>query len=270
MLPTDEKEQDRLDMHHEIILQILEGRLFDAPIGKTPQKILDVGTGTGIWAIDVADMFPMAEVSGTDLSPIQPKWVPPNCKFEVDDAERRWTYKEGLFDFIHCRNLGGSINNWSNLAAEIYRCTKPGGYAELAELGSKVLCDDGTMKDDNPFKIYSEVTIKAMEAMGRTWPTANSLVQTLKNAGFVDVTLTVYKQPFGPWPKDKRLKHIGAMAMVMAETGLEAYGLAAMTRILKMDPVEAMAICKDAFKAIKNRHTHMYNELFVVYGKKPE
>lgn len=34
--------------------------------------MLDLGTGTGIWAIDFADEYPSANVIGTDLSPIQP------------------------------------------------------------------------------------------------------------------------------------------------------------------------------------------------------
>jgi len=55
-------------MHHEIFLRIQNGRLHDAPIGKRPHKILDVGTGTGIWAIDMADAYPSAEVIGTDLT----------------------------------------------------------------------------------------------------------------------------------------------------------------------------------------------------------
>jgi ubiquinone/menaquinone biosynthesis C-methylase UbiE len=59
-------------MHH-IYNMLLEGRLHVAPLDK-PQRILDIGTGTGIWAIDIADQFPEAEVIGTDLSPIQPSW----------------------------------------------------------------------------------------------------------------------------------------------------------------------------------------------------
>jgi hypothetical protein len=42
----------------------------------------------------MADKYPSAEVVGTDLSPIQPRWVPPNCKFEVDDAGEKWTFKD--------------------------------------------------------------------------------------------------------------------------------------------------------------------------------
>jgi methylase of polypeptide subunit release factors len=51
--------------------------IYEAPL-EDPEKILDIGTGTGIWAIEMADMFPNAEVIGTDLSPIQPDWIPSN------------------------------------------------------------------------------------------------------------------------------------------------------------------------------------------------
>lgn len=46
-------------MMHHICLILLEGRLHMAPVGSAPQKILDIGTGTGIWAIDVAKYIPI-------------------------------------------------------------------------------------------------------------------------------------------------------------------------------------------------------------------
>jgi methylase of polypeptide subunit release factors len=52
---------------------ILGGELHIAPL-KNPQRVLDVGTGTGIWALDFAEQYPSAEVIGVDLSPIQPGW----------------------------------------------------------------------------------------------------------------------------------------------------------------------------------------------------
>jgi ubiquinone/menaquinone biosynthesis C-methylase UbiE len=33
------------------------GELHLAPIGENPQRILDLGTGTGIWAIDMGDPY---------------------------------------------------------------------------------------------------------------------------------------------------------------------------------------------------------------------
>ena len=53
-LPNDESEQDRLDLFHHMFLLLLGGRLYLAPLENT-RKVLDVGTGTGIWAIDFAE-----------------------------------------------------------------------------------------------------------------------------------------------------------------------------------------------------------------------
>jgi ubiquinone/menaquinone biosynthesis C-methylase UbiE len=220
-MPTDEAEQDRLDMHHEIFLTLMDGALYKAPLGPNPQRILDVGTGTGIWAIDVADKYPSAEVIGTDLSPIQPRWVPPNCRFEVDDAEQAWTFAPGSFDFIHARNLAQGIGNWSMVMGEIYRCTRPGGYVELCEVGAETLSDDGSMAEDNAFKRAVDIVNKgAMEKLGRPPATEEGLVKRLKEAGFVDVVAKKYKHVYGPWPKDRKMKHVGAMTLLNMETGM--------------------------------------------------
>ena len=83
VLPNDEGEQDRQDLLHHVRNLTLGGALFRAPLRSSLQRVLDVGTGTGIWAVDFADQFPSASVIGTDLSPIQPSWVPPNLQFQV-------------------------------------------------------------------------------------------------------------------------------------------------------------------------------------------
>jgi methylase of polypeptide subunit release factors len=69
-----QREQDRLDMSHHVHLLEIGGKLHLAPIGKGVHRILDIGTGTGIWAIDMASEYLSAEIIGTDLSPIQPNW----------------------------------------------------------------------------------------------------------------------------------------------------------------------------------------------------
>ncbi|KAI5798460.1 S-adenosyl-L-methionine-dependent methyltransferase [Pyronema domesticum] len=270
ILPTDETEQDRLDLHHEIFLLLLRGSLFSAPI-QNPQRILDVGTGTGIWAIDMADEFPSAEVIGNDLSPIQPNWVPPNCRFEVDDVEQPWTYRPDFFDFIHIRNLAQGVGDWPKVMEEVFRCTKPGGYVQLCEVGGELYCDDGTLTDDNALKIAFDILNKeAMPKIGRPPATRENMTERLQKAGFMDIVALDFKHPFGPWPKDKRQKRIGAMNMLNMETGIESYFMAAATRILGMEVQKAEKYCKDAFAALKNKNFHTYNYYYVVYGRKPE
>ena len=61
---------------------------------------------------DFADAHPSAQVVGVDLSAIQPRFVPPNCKFEVDDITKEWTYGEDHFDYIHIRAMTGCIPDW--------------------------------------------------------------------------------------------------------------------------------------------------------------
>lgn len=41
-----------MNLQHHICLLALEGKLYKSPALKKPQRILDIGTGTGVWAID--------------------------------------------------------------------------------------------------------------------------------------------------------------------------------------------------------------------------
>lgn len=83
-----------------------------------------MGTGTGIWAVDYADAHPGAEVVGVDLSPIQPVFVPPNLRFEIDDLENDWTWSQ-TFDFIFCRSSIGSFADSQSIIQKAYEWVPP-------------------------------------------------------------------------------------------------------------------------------------------------
>jgi hypothetical protein len=103
-LPNDDEEISRLDLQHIIWRLCLNGRLHIAPVPDDVHRVIDLGTGTGKWAIEFADAHPNADVTGTDLSPIQPTSLPPNCQFIVDNVEEEWVYSKP-FDYIHSRML---------------------------------------------------------------------------------------------------------------------------------------------------------------------
>lgn len=67
----------------------------------------------------VGDLYPSAEVTGLDLSPIQPVWVPPNVKFLVDDVEDTWLNGDN-FDMVHMRNMVPILKSPVDLLREIY------------------------------------------------------------------------------------------------------------------------------------------------------
>jgi 2-polyprenyl-3-methyl-5-hydroxy-6-metoxy-1,4-benzoquinol methylase len=68
VLPNDEQEKERLDIYHHLSKLILNGRLHLSPIDdKKGLRILDIGTGTGIWAIEMGDQYESATVLGNDL-----------------------------------------------------------------------------------------------------------------------------------------------------------------------------------------------------------
>lgn len=147
--PNDEREQDRLDMVHHVYYRALHSRLFLAPFNPDGKRVLDIGTGTGIWAIQLGDSYPLIqEIVGNDLSPIQPAWVPPNVRFIVDDVEKAWVCGEG-YDFIHCRYMAGSIRDWPGLARRCFENLKPGGWLELQETANTLYSEDGSLKGDS-------------------------------------------------------------------------------------------------------------------------
>jgi hypothetical protein len=75
---------------------------------------------------------PSSSVLGTDLSPIQPEFTPPNCHFEIDDMEDPWVWSS-KFDFIYGRYFTPFLSDLPKMTRECYQNLNPGGYVEFLE-----------------------------------------------------------------------------------------------------------------------------------------
>ncbi|KAL1994794.1 hypothetical protein VTN49DRAFT_981 [Thermomyces lanuginosus] len=268
LLPNDESENDRLDMAHEMCLQVLDRKLYLAPI-KKPQRVIDLATGTGLWAIDFADQHPDAEVIGCDLSPIQPTLVPPNVKFLVDDIESEWAYEDKPFDFIHARYLAVSIRDFAKLIKQCYRSVKPGGWVEFQDWDGYPYSEDGSL-DDTGLQRYFNEAYGAFEKAGYEVRPGPKLEEWFRDAGFVNIHVEKFIVPHGVWPKDRHLKKVGAWMQAQAEAGFEGGALAALTRYKNWTKEEVMVLASQARTDGRRHDVHAMFDFYVVYGQRPE
>ena len=257
-LPTDEDEMDRLDLQHHKYKLVIGNKHFLAPIGPTPQRILDLATGTGIWALDVADMFPTAQVTGVDIAPIQPAWVAINCQFELDDIEEPWTYRKESFDFIHGRDFLYCLRDYPKLMRQCYEHLKPGGYVELACIYPLPFCDDGSTPMDNGFRQVCEKFMEASALWGTPADAPTRYAQYMRDAGFIDVSENVFKVPSCPWPKDKVLKQIGALEMTNVVEGAQGFGLRVFEKVFGWTKEQTELVMVNFRRDVKNRSYHQY------------
>ena len=142
VLPSDDKEINRLDFQHYMLRYSLRGN-FAAPI-QTPMSILDVGSGTGRWASEMARLFPNANVIGADIAAPNPDAVQPdeagrpdNFAFIQGNVLEGLPFPDGAFDFTHMRLLLFAIpeTRWPDVVRELVRITRPGGWIEMVETG---------------------------------------------------------------------------------------------------------------------------------------
>ncbi|RFN45716.1 hypothetical protein FIE12Z_10028 [Fusarium flagelliforme] len=271
-LPNDEAENERLDLQHNLFLLTLDDKLGLAPPndpGSKAKHVLDVGTGTGIWAIDYADEHPEAQVIGVDLSPIQPAFisVPPNLSFVIEDIEDDWTYAQP-FDYIHSRFMSSALASWTDFLTKCHANLAPGGYMEIQEADLNMKSDDNTLHPDNimlkSLRLLTEASIK----FGRPYQDIPPLADVMREVGFVSVEVKMFKWPINGWPKDKKAKLLGEWCYVNMASGLEAFSMAPMTRAHGWTPEEVTLFLVDQRKAMADKNTHAYWPIYSIYGRK--
>jgi SAM-dependent methyltransferase len=257
-MPVDEEEMRRMDLQHHKYALVLGNKHFLAPIGDYPQEILDLGTGTGIWCLDVADMFPTARVLGVDIAPIQPLWVAPNCSFEIDDIEATWTYKRDRFDFIHLRDPLLVVRDWPQLLHQVLEHLRPGAWFEVCCIHPQPTSDDGSMPPESGFKRMCDKLVEASVLFGASADEPPRYGQLLRSAGFHRVTEHVFKIPSSPWPKDKRLKYIGALEMANVIAGSTAFALRGFEEVFGWSKEQTEVAMIEFRRDVKNKAYHQY------------
>lgn len=222
VLPRDLEELNRLDFQHYLLRQAFGGN-YAAPIDR-PRDILDVGTGTARWAMEMATMFPRAKVVGLDVNPPPADEEaslgagldrrPPNYSFAPGNVLEGLPFADSSFDFVHMRLLILAIphDRWPFVVNELVRVTRRAGWVESVETGA--LEQGGPAMD-----LIMEWITTLLARRGIDFTDGPRVGDLLRSAGLAQVATHRIGLPFGEYGG-----RIGKLLATDFFTGMKGYG----------------------------------------------
>ena len=287
LLPCDATERDRLDIMHQLfkVARGKERRLLNAPFqastssvpGDAP-RILDLGCGTGIWLLDMAEIYPEAECLGVDLHHMGPPSVLDNVTLRGNmDYETPWSLGERSWDLIHLQCALGSVSSWEALYQKIIRHLKPGtGWFESVEIDLTPRCDDGSLPAGMLSQWYEYIS-QVYSVLSRPIVYNQNTGAELERAGFCDIRHQQYLLPLNGWPLDRKDHAAGMWYNISLSAGenktggygMEAMSLAPLTRVYEWPVEHARQLCEDALRQASDPNVHVYNWLHVWSARAP-
>lgn len=263
MFPAGDEEKDLLDLLNSIMLQA-RGEYISVDLPPQP-RILDVGTGTGWWAINVSDRFwkgPLnhASVDGLDISLIQPRTIPESVSFIQANIEKPWP-RLPHYDLVHIQLLFGSIRDWKGIYKQAFSCLQPGGHLEQAEVDWKFVSDDGTLKPSSSLVTWSDTLHRALRTAGMPLDVDRQTRNMLQEIGFVAVTETVIKLPINPWGSQESEKELGKCFNAALSQAAHSMSIAPLTRSERWSKDDILKLVDDVRQEACTLSTHGYCKL---------
>ncbi|KAL8742179.1 MAG: hypothetical protein Q9184_008294, partial [Pyrenodesmia sp. 2 TL-2023] len=233
---------------HSIWLAALDNALHHAPITPSPKTVLDVGTGSGIWALDFSRQNPSCHVLGIDLSPVKPtSAVPTNCTFRVHNAESpKWGFaSRNTFDLIHSRMLVMGMRDWRSFFQNCHHHLKPGGWVEVHEVAFPMHSADPNVPAQTPFLRWGHAVYDGLANGGIDGGAAHKFSRYLEEVGFENVVEEKIPWAIAPWPEDEKEKKIGQMEADNLNNGMEGMTMGLLTKNLGWTPEEVGEFVKE-------------------------
>ncbi|KAL7621888.1 hypothetical protein AAE478_007388 [Parahypoxylon ruwenzoriense] len=252
-LPHDKQEQERNNLQHEISVEVHDGDLHLCPVVK-PKRVLDVGTGTGVWAIEFAKRNPDSDVLGIDLNPVPPPpFAAPNCHYQIADVDEEWRFNHP-FNFIHVRSLGEPVDK-RRLFKSIYDNLAPGGWVEFQEWILHAQSPDRSL-EGTAFQKWNKLM-----AEGRSLFYVLDYKNLLEQAGFQNVVELKYAVPTNTWPPGRQSQKIGSLQRTNTLQVIDVYSLGVFTQGLGWSKEELDKLLVEVRKDIENTRIHSYSTL---------
>ncbi|GAM87457.1 hypothetical protein ANO11243_054820 [Dothideomycetidae sp. 11243] len=280
-LPHDDTECERLDVLHNLFYgsEQLNLPLHTSPLHPRQGdllKILDVGCGTGFWAIDMADKFDStAEVIGIDLVNAQPQLVPRNSSFlpHRNFNDRFWPFAEEHFDLIHLSMITGCVVNWQQLYSNVFRYLRStDGYIEHLEFDLTPRHIGGPLAVNSVIMRFWQDLVHASSTAGRPVQyDPDTTKRDLAGAGFVDIECRVVAVPWHYDPRRDLNFRIGATFDVafLKGGGLESYCLAPFSRVNEWSVEQIRAYIKAVTEEFHSSRVELESRVYIWRARKP-
>jgi len=256
MLPNDMQELDRLDLQHYLLRSILTSNCT-ANMTEV-YDVLDIGTGTGIWILEMANEFPHVKFVGMDIAPLQPhNTLPKTCRFDLGNVLDGLTYQDGSFDYVHQRllMLGIPEDSWKDLLQEYYRVLNPGGQLEIVET-------DLLLKRRTPVMKKLQRWIETvLDTHGISAKVVREMDTLMMKAGFRHITTRTIKVPLGSWAGPE-----GEAGWQNMMEGIKAFQTAVCT-LLNIRPHEFQQVVDEVGR--ESNEMQSYWQIYIYLGTKP-
>ncbi|KZT68563.1 S-adenosyl-L-methionine-dependent methyltransferase [Daedalea quercina L-15889] len=206
-LPVDAHEQHRQNRQHVLLYSVVGAHFLGPveyvlrPVDGLRRQVVDLGTGTGRWVMDVADRFPHVRFSGIDIVPIQTRHPHPNVWFEMHDLAQPLGYAPRSVDLIHARDIHLAVRDFPRLLNQVVRALRPGGlYISGEWFDSPNMVDDSCLSVRAPHTTRFYDTINGHLRQNGIGSVAASMPEWLRRTGaFVDIQIKDFYVPIGPW-----------------------------------------------------------------------
>jgi len=182
--------------------------------------------------------------------------VPPNCRFEVDDAEDEWIFTH-KFDYIHGRYLIGGLGDFPKVFRSCFANLNPGGWAEFQEYYAEFQCIDDSLRG-TALEKWNQLFLEGVEKAGKNGRSAARFRKQMAEAGFVDVVERKFALPGNPWAKGQTQKMLGLMQMTNILDGIQGMTVGLFTKVLGWTTQEVEVFLVNVRKDLKDTNIHFY------------
>ena len=265
------EELRRLTIQDELMTALMGGPLAEQPGAAHMRRVLDIGSGSGNWALAAARTYPEMRLIGIDINQRMVEYarkqaadlhLADRVEFHSMDALRMLEFPDDYFDLVNLRFGVGYLRtwDWSKVLSEMLRVCRPDGVIRITE------AEVGGHYDSPALAQFYDMIVCALFRSGHLFEqTSSGLIDHLEPLLIQHGCLQVQSKKYipeiqvGTAEAEAAIQDIALMGRV-SRPFLEKWGC--LTR-------DYDAICQQALEQLRALKSISGSAILTVWGNKP-